>query len=435
MEALLLALQDLQIQLQNWVTGMTRPWRLVQIGVILVLWGISHVLARRWMEPALRSWMHRLKGLTAPQLRFLIAIRQRTRIILFAILAWVTAQVIGEVTWASRGYFVELAATLAAAITVVTIATRLIKNSLLRNVIRYAAWAWVTLTLLGLWDKTKTVLDQAVIEMGEVSISALLVAKAIIFLIILMTVASWGSRIAVNRIRAVDDLSPSMRVLSEKVVTIAFYGTAIIFAVRSVGFDLTSLAVLSGAIGIGVGFGLQKVVSNFVSGFILLLDKSIKPGDVISLGDTFGWIQSLSARYVSVVTRDGREFLIPNEDLITGQVVNWSHSNDLVRLDLNFGVSYDSDPHFVRKIATEACETVDRVQKSPAPVCHVVGFGDSSIDLMLRFWISDPSGGLTNVRGRVYLALWDTLKEHDIEIPFPRRDVTILSDNAHLPTD
>ena len=165
---------------------------------------------------------------------------------------------------------------------------------------------------------------------------------------------------------------------------------------------------MSGAIGVGLGFGLQKVVSNLVSGVIILLDKSIKPGDVISLGDTFGWIESLGARYVSVVTRDGREYLIPNEDLITGQVVNWSYSNNFVRLDLLFGTSYEDDPILVRELAITATLTVNRVLKDQTPVCHIINFGDSSIDYMLRFWITDPAAGLTNIKGDVYLSLWQT---------------------------
>lgn len=183
---------------------------------------------------------------------------------------------------------------------------------------------------------------------------------------------------------------------------------------------------MSGAIGVGLGFGLQKVVSNLVSGIIILLDKSIKPGDVISLGDTFGWINTLGARYASVVTRDGKEFLIPNEDLITNQVVNWSHTNDFVRLDIFFGTAYGDDPHAVRKIAVEAARTVDRVLTTRPAVCHIVGFGDSSVDYILRFWITDPTGGLTNVRGAVYLALWDAFKENNISIPFPQREIKVL---------
>lgn len=171
------------------------------------------------------------------------------------------------------------------------------------------------------------------------------------------------------------------------------------------------------------------MVSNLVSGVIILLDRSIKPGDVISIGDTFGWIETLGGRYASVVTRDGTEYLIPNEDLITGQVVNWSHSNDFVRLDVHFGTSYQDDPHAVRRLAVQAAQGVERVLAPPhAPVCHIVGFGDSSVDYILRFWIRDPTQGLTNIRGNVYLALWDAFQEHGISIPFPQREVRMLTD-------
>ncbi len=211
------------------------------------------------------------------------------------------------------------------------------------------------------------------------------------------------------------------------------YGIVLMVGIRALGFDLTGLAVLSGAIGIGIGFGLQKVVSNLVSGIIILLDKSVKPGDVISVGETFGWINSLGARYVSITTRDGREYLIPNEDLITTQVVNWSHSDDFVRLDIYFGTAYEDDPHDVRRIAIEAAQTVDRVLTHKPPVCHIVGFGDSSVDYILRFWITDPTGGLTNIRGNVYLALWDAFKANGISIPFPQREVRVLNDPAKRP--
>jgi small-conductance mechanosensitive channel len=149
---------------------------------------------------------------------------------------------------------------------------------------------------------------------------------------------------------------------------------------------------------------------------------------VISLGETFGWIQTLGARYASVVTRDGKEYLIPNEDLITGQVVNWSHSNEFVRLDIYFGTAYGDDPHKVRKVAIEAAKDVGRVLRDRPPVCHIVGFGDSSVDYILRFWIRDPTGGLTNIRGNVYLALWDAFQEHGISIPFPQREVRVLGE-------
>jgi len=171
---------------------------------------------------------------------------------------------------------------------------------------------------------------------------------------------------------------------------------AALIALASVNIDLTVFAVLSGAIGVGIGFGLQKVVSNFISGIVILLDRSIKPGDTISLGETFGWIRELRARFVSVVTRDGREYLIPNEDFITQEVINWSFSDDLVRLDVPFGVAYSSDPHEVTKLAIEAAKSVRRVVDLKEPVCWLTEFGDSSLNFLLRFWISDPQNGLTN---------------------------------------
>jgi small-conductance mechanosensitive channel len=196
-----------------------------------------------------------------------------------------------------------------------------------------------------------------------------------------------------------------------------------VFAMSGLGIDLTAFTIFSGAVGVGIGFGLQKVVSNFISGIIILLDRSIKPGDTISLGETFGWIRELRARFVSVVTRDGREYLIPNEDFITREVINWSFSNELVRLDVPFGVSYDSDPHQVIPLAIAAANSVDRVVQTKDPVCWMTGFGDSSLDFLVRFWINDPQNGITNIRGKVLLALWDSFKSHGIKIPFPHREV------------
>ncbi|MBE9477076.1 MAG: mechanosensitive ion channel, partial [Proteobacteria bacterium] len=219
---------------------------------------------------------------------------------------------------------------------------------------------------------------------------------------------------------------PSLKVLLSKAIQIGLYTTGFLLCLKVIGFDLGNLAVLSGAIGLGIGFGLQRIVSNLISGIIILLDKSIKPGDVISLNETFGWITYLGSRYASVTTRDGREHLIPNEDFITNQVINWSHSSDFVRLDIHFGVDYDCDPHAVKKLAALAPLTVERVVNNPKPVAHIVNFGESSIDFILRFWIRDPNKGLTNIRGNVYLALWDTLKENNISIPYPRREITML---------
>ena len=418
-------LSELVPVLRNWAVTMTQPWRLGQIVFVLLAFAIGWIAARR-SEPAFNRWMRGLT-LTTRRARFLILVRDRLRWIVMLLLLWIVGLILREVTWPSRSYIILLAAELATALVVISILSRLIRNRAVRVMARWAAWIAVTLYLIGYFEEAVDVADRAALTIGETRISILLVLQAILSIGATIFLANWLSGAARRRLEKNEDISPSMRVLTEKVVTVLLYGLALLIGLQVIGFDLTTFTLLSGAIGIGIGFGLQKVVSNLISGVILLLDKSIKPGDVISLGDTFGWISGLGARYVSVVTRDGREYLIPNEDLITGQVVNWSHSSKLVRLDIHFGVSYDSDPHQIRRIAVEAATGVARVQASPAPVCHITGFGDSSIDFILRFWIDDPSGGLTNIRGNVFLALWDMLKKHDVEIPFPRRDVTVLN--------
>jgi small-conductance mechanosensitive channel len=252
-----------------------------------------------------------------------------------------------------------------------------------------------------------------------------LIGKAMVLLAILMWLALTLGNYLDERIQHSTELTPSFRVLVGKILKFGLILVAAAVALSTLGVDLTTLTVFSGAIGVGLGFGLQKVVSNFISGIIILADKSIKPGDTITLGDTFGWIRELRARFVSVVTRDGREYLIPNEDFITSRVVNWSFSDELVRLDVHFGVSYEADPHRVSELAVAAAKSVPRVIDDRSPVCWLTAFGESSLDFVLRFWIRDPQQGLTNVRGKVLLALWDTFKENGVEIPYPHRQVVL----------
>ena len=412
---------------QDFVVGLLRPWNAYQVGIALGVFALAWLLARI-LAPRLHDWLRTREGWPKWRMRFAVLLHRRLRLIFFVTLIWPLVWVMREVTWPSRSYLLGIIGSLALGWLVIALLTRLIANGFLRAIVRYIGWVWVTLIILGVTDEARNLLDSAAIEMGETRLSLWLLVQAVAIISALFIMARFVSRTTTARIRRNEDISPSMQVLAVKFLQVLLYGAAFFIGLKAVGVDLTGLAVLSGAIGVGLGFGLQKVVSNLVSGVIILMDKSIKPGDVISLGDTFGWIQTLGARYASVVTRDGREYLIPNEDLITGQVVNWSHSNDYVRLDIFFGTSYGCDPHEVRKLAIEAAKSVDRVLGFKAPVCHIVGFGDSSVDYILRFWISDPTGGLTNIRGNVYLALWDTFQEHDISIPFPQREVRLLGD-------
>lgn len=413
-------------QVHEFLQSLLRPWNAYQLaiaaGLLLAAW-----LLRKLFGPRIRAWMAARQGWPMWRMRILAFIHKRIMGIFFVLLIWATVWIMREFTWPSRSYLLGIIARLATAWLIVTFVTRFVHSSLMRTILRYGAWTYVTLTITGLTDEAATLLDSIGFDFGDgMRLSLLLVVKGFVLVSALMIGARFLSKTTATRIQKNEDISPSMRVLVMKAVQVLLYGTALFVGLNAVGVDLTGLAFLSGAIGVGLGFGLQKVVSNLVSGIIILLDKSIKPGDVISLGDTFGWINTLGARYASVVTRDGKEYLIPNEDLITNQVVNWSHSDAYVRLDIHFGTSYTDDPHKVRQLAIDAAKSVDRVLILKAPVCHIVGFGDSSVDYVLRFWIDDPTGGLTNIRGNVFLALWDAFHENGISIPFPQREVRML---------
>ena len=413
-------------EIEIFLRSMTTPWRLYQIGIILALLAVAHVLRvviGQWLE----DWVRSRDGWPRWRLRLSVIVIQRLRGLFFVALIWTTVWIMREVTWPSRSYVLGIAATIATAWMAVSFVAQLIRNRPLRRIVTWGAWIYIGLLYLGFLDGATVFLDSIAVTFDDFRISALSVLKAVIVTGLLFLGARLVLRILTDRISRSEDISPSMRVLATKTLQMIFFGGAIVIGLRALGFDLTGLAVLSGAIGLGIGFGLQKVVSNLVSGIIILLDKSIKPGDVISLGDTFGWISELGARYVSVVTRDGREFLIPNEDLVTGQVVNWSHSDDFVRIDLTFGTSYADDPHLVRRVAIDAARSVSRVLADRPVACHITGFGDSSIDYVLRVWIHDAQEGLASVRGGIYLALWDAFKENGITIPFPQREVRMLT--------
>lgn len=296
----------------------------------------------------------------------------------------------------------------------------------------------LALNLVGLWVPVRDGLNSLkllpVTESTETRVTVLSLIKGMIAILLLVPACRWLLRLLDSRIDKMDAVSPVLQVLLTKVVTVLVVILAVLFGLSSLGVNLSALAVLGGAIGLGLGFGFQKVVSNLVSGIILLTDRSIKPGDVIEVGDTYGWINKLSARYVSVITRDGMEHLIPNETLITEKVTNWSFSDSNVRVRVPFGASYNADPREVMAIAVEAGKACKRVIAEKEPVCWMLGYGDSAVDYELRVWIRDPSRGIGNLRSEIYLRIWDEFKERGIEIPFPQRDLHIR-DGASLKVD
>jgi small-conductance mechanosensitive channel len=393
---------------------------------VLSAFGAAKILTLR-VEPWFEERVREMKG-QPRTLRLLVAVLRNTQWILFFLLLCLIYSAMQQHTWPSRSYFIGIVAKLALAWILISVVSKIIRNRSLSRLVAMGCWAVVALSMLGLLGNTGAALDSVAFTMGDVRLSLLNILKGILLVVGLLWLASAVGNFFDRQINQVEDLTPSLKVLIGKIVKIFLFIIAVVVAASSIGIDLTALTIFSGAVGVGIGFGLQKVVSNFISGIIILLDKSIKPGDTISLGETFGWIRELRARFVSVVTRDGKEFLIPNEDFITQQVVNWSFTDKLIRLDVPFGVSYDSDPHEVSRLAIESCSAIQRISKSKPPVCWMTEFGDSSVNFLLRFWIKDPRNGLTNIRGTVLLALWDTFKEHDIDIPYPHTEVIIKNE-------
>ena len=291
-------------------------------------------------------------------------------------------------------------------------------------------WSMVALHLVGWLDDVIAALDNLAINFGETHISLLSIIELLTAVVFFVVLANWLTRLVESQARRSQYLNPSMQVMLVKISKFSLYGLAFIFALKSVGIDLTAFAVFSGAIGVGIGFGLQKVFSNFISGFILLFDRSIRPGDVISIGDRFGWVQSLHARYVVVKDRDGVETLIPNENMITSEVTNWSYSDRAVRQRIPVQISYHDDPEQAMNLLLEAAKDKPRILQTPEPAARLIGFGDNGIDLELRIWINDPEQGIANVVSDVNLAIWKSFRDHNITIPFPQRDVRIVEEAA-----
>ena len=322
---------------------------------------------------------------------------------------------------------IKIAVSLLAAWVIINLTTGMLRNKALSKFIMVVVWTVAALNILNLIGPVTNVLDGIGLTVGELRISALTVIEGFFLLIILLWLASLMSQFIEQQIKKSADITPSVKVLISKLIKITLIIIAVVIAISSVGIDLTAFAVFSGAVGIGIGLGLQKSIANLFSGVLLLMDKSIKPGDLITVGDTYGIVESLNARYASVKRMDGTEHLIPNENLISQEVINWTHTDKLIRPEIVIGVHYQSDVRKAMELCVQSAIEAQRVLDSPEPECLLIAFGDNSVDLKLRFWIKDPERGVTNVKSDILLSIWDKFHEHDIEIPYPQRDLHIRS--------
>jgi small-conductance mechanosensitive channel len=300
-------------------------------------------------------------------------------------------------------------------------------------------WLIIAAEYLGWLDPIISTLDSIGMAAGKSRISLWSVLKLLFTLTLFVLVAAWVSRWVERRLKRLSNLAPSTRIGIAKFANAFLIGLSILMGLNAAGVDLTALTVLTGAIGLGLGFGLQSIAANFVSGFVLLMDRSIKPGDVISLSgqsgtstENFGWVQELRGRYVVVRDRDGVEMLVPNQQLISNAVINWSYTDPRIRLKLPVRVSYRDDPELALRILLEACQGQTRVLREPEPVSRLMHFSDSGIELELRFWISDPQEGVNNVRSEVNRAIWRLFKQHQITIPVAQREILVHNSTADL---
>ncbi|PHZ83553.1 mechanosensitive ion channel family protein [Paremcibacter congregatus] len=293
--------------------------------------------------------------------------------------------------------------------------------------------AFLSLGFLGYLKPLQAFLDSNALAftVGEVRFSAYLLLKAVLTVIIAFWLAGIFAEFGETRIKQLTKLKASNRALLTKVFQILVYFIALLITLDVMSIDLTGLAIFSGAVGIGVGFGLQKITSNFMSGLILLFEKSVEEGDLVELdSNTVGFVRQTGARYTLVETFEGREIMIPNEDFITNRVTNWTYSNNQGRIDINIGVSYGSDLDTAYALILEAAQEHPRCSRSPGPECFLVDYGESSVDFTLYFWVDNIIDGRKRPRSDVLFSIWRKFKENKIEIPFPQRDLHIKTPQA-----
>jgi small-conductance mechanosensitive channel len=398
-------------------TELTSVWLPIQFGAIalaaVAAWAAAAAIRKRFdLVSATMGWPAYLRI-------FVRALIDNFGVLAFMVFVGVARAAVRAWAEHPRTYILGVAGDLATAWVVIVLAASVIRNPFINRLVAVTAWTVAALSILGLLDPTLSALDARAIVIGGLRVTPLLIIKTTILLSVALWAATATSDFLDRRVQHVSGLTPSIQVLLAKLIRIGVIAVAIIIVLSAAGIDLSVLAVFTGAIGVGVGLGMQKIVSNFVSGLILLADKSIKPGDVISVGDHFGWVGNMGARYTSVDLKDGRDLLVPNEDLITQRVINWNYSSDLMRLEVKFAATYDSDLHKTRAAAIKAAQSVAEVLKVPPPVCHLAAYGSGSIEYLLWFWIKDVSTGPTGLRSAVLMALWDTFEKEGIKLPIP----------------
>ena len=400
----------------------TSPWFYFQVGLLLAGGGIAYLGGA-----AIHSRIDltsRMMGWPAPFRHSLRVTIDSISTAVFTLLVALERLVMVHATWPSRSYLLAMGAKLGAAWLVIRLITSVIRNPFIVRVVSISAWLVAALSIIGQLDSVLDALDSVSVVLGGLRLTPLVVIKLGVLLIVALWLTNIASNFVESRITRSGDLTPSIQVLLIKMVRLGLMIFAITLALSAVGINLSALAVFSGAVGVGIGFGLQKIVANFISGIILLADKSVKPGDLVTIGDNSGRISAMNTRYISVAAGDGREFLIPNEDLVTQKVTNWTYTDKNTLVKVNFGTNYDADPRLVCKLAIETAATTPLALKNKPPNCLLTEFAEAGMKFSLTFWVADPSD-MDKTKSEVMLSLWDAFKREGIRVPYPVRELRV----------
>ncbi|MDE2184414.1 MAG: mechanosensitive ion channel [Alphaproteobacteria bacterium] len=405
------------------IVQVERPVVLIQLGAILasglLAFWLGNVarqpLARLALSPLIRGWgpaFLRVCASAAPPMIWLMCL-------------WLVAAV-GNLA-AEPLPLVDAAIDLVLAWIFIRLLSFSVRAPFASVVISVVAWSVAALSILGLLQPLTKELDASALNVGKFRISALTAIDATFVLAALLWFTTIIFRFLQRQIMRSQALTPSLQVLLIQLLQIFLPALAVIIGLTAAGIDITALTVIFGAVGLGVGLGLQRLVANLVAGLTLLIGRTIKPGDIIEYKNSYGWVTAMGARYVTLRTRDGVEHLVPNDYFLENGVENWSYSDVRLRLHVPVSVAYESDVRQAIALAVDAAKSVKRVIERPEPLCLLKAFGESSIDLEIRIWIEDPRNGTQNVKSEVLLAVWDRYKNAGIRFPYPQRDVHLVS--------
>ncbi|MEZ5798910.1 MAG: mechanosensitive ion channel [Paracoccaceae bacterium] len=420
-------------QVQGWLAPawdralgwLTSPAAWSQFALLAVAWLLARLLSRRFGPAAERIVAPKpgaegmIAGLGRMALRLLPLMLPLLAYGLTAVGEGLTRAAFGsgEVIAFGKRVFLFLAA--------LALVREVLSDGFLRLLGRYVLLPVAGLHALGLLEPVTAWLDGAQVNLGNIQFSVLALIRGAIAGALLFWLGAWSNRQSADYIKAQPELRPATRELAVKAVEVAIFGAAFLLLMSIMGIDLTAVAVLGGALGVGVGLGLQQIAANFISGIILLLEGQTTVGDYVELdGGEKGTIVKMTARACIMETFDGKWIVVPNEHFITTRVVNYSDQGSANRYEANFSVSYDTDINRVPGIIIPAVAALPFVLAKPeGPDCELAGFGESSVDFVVEYWVNGIDDGKNKYASHVRFAIWNALKEAGIEMPFPQRVV------------